>query len=183
MAVLASLDECKGNNEALIATLSTLLEPSSILTRAAQRLGDNPDSLNQCHTYTELIELVFDEIGNMDSDSKAKFIAGHPRIGETRNLSTLSTKEQASTATPPEVLERLAVLNGLYEQRYPGLRYITFVNGRTRLQIADELQSKLDASSSLPVEVGGDAWRAELARALRDVQLIAESRLKVLKME
>ncbi len=53
---------------------------------------------------------------------KALFIHGHPRIGEQSNLSALSAAEQAKHATPPEVLERLQVLNAEYERRFTGLR-------------------------------------------------------------
>jgi hypothetical protein len=56
---------------------------------------------------------------------QASFIHGHPRIGEQSALSVLSAQEQqarTATATPPEVLQRLAYLNALYERRYPGLR-------------------------------------------------------------
>lgn len=32
------------------------------------------------------------------------------------------------------------VLNSLYEDAFPGLRYITFVNGRSRAEIVPELE-------------------------------------------
>ena len=74
-------------------------------------------------------------ISGWDDDLKTQFIAGHPRIGEVNGLSQLSAQEQAAKATPPEVLARLAHLNTCYENHYPGLIYITFVNGRSRAQI------------------------------------------------
>jgi 2-oxo-4-hydroxy-4-carboxy--5-ureidoimidazoline (OHCU) decarboxylase len=182
MGSLASLEDCKLDNKALSDTLSILLEPSPTLTLVAERLREQPTPLKQCQTYTDLIDIVFDVIAVMDSDAKADFIAGHPRIGETKNLSNLSAKEQATKPTPPEVLERLAQLNILYERRYPKLRYITFVSGRSRLQIADELETKL-ARAPNPIEVYSPEWQAELMRALNDVKLIAKSRLKVFTLE
>ncbi|KAH7335233.1 Oxo-4-hydroxy-4-carboxy-5-ureidoimidazoline decarboxylase, partial [Rhizoctonia solani] len=108
---------------------------------------------------------------------QAQFIAGHPRIGEVSNLSALSAAEQAKHATPPEVLERLKGLNEAYEKRYPGLVYITFVNGRTRAEIVPEME---EAIAGDPVEVGGEEWTKELRRALMDVGKIAKSRLSKL---
>lgn len=35
------------------------------------------------------------------------------------------------------------MLNALYEEAFPGLRYITFVNGRSRAEIIPELEVSL----------------------------------------
>ena len=88
------------------------------------------------------------------------------------------------------MLERLEVLNKAYERKYPGLIYVTFVNGRGRAAIRDEMEGKLgvekewgteeDLEEIIPVEVGGIEWVGELERAIRDVGLIAKSRLKAL---
>ncbi|KIJ62021.1 hypothetical protein HYDPIDRAFT_45759, partial [Hydnomerulius pinastri MD-312] len=126
-----------------------------------------------------------------DPELRARFIAGHPRIGETKQLSALSSKEQSggtSNPTPPEVLERLRHLNTCYEHMYPGLRYITFVNGRSRVQIAKEMEDKLGIPHSLspdqppvesltPIEKDSKHWLSELERAVDDVGRIASSRL------
>lgn len=122
-------------------------------------------------------------------DLKTEFIAGHPRIGEVKGLSALSAQEQAAKATPPEVLRRLTHLNACYERRYPGLIYITFVNGRSRAQVMEEMEDVLGLERSLSgeeprveivevVERGSEEWRRELERAVGDVVRIAESRLK-----
>lgn len=128
---------------------------------------------------------------------QARFIAGHPRIGETKNLSSLSAKEQsggtnATMPTPPEVLLRLQHLNACYEHVYPGLRYITFVNGRSRAAIAEEMEDKLGIVQTLspdepplmaliPFEVYSTTWIAELQRAIEDIGRIARSRLEKLE--
>ncbi|KAF7356880.1 hypothetical protein MVEN_01023800 [Mycena venus] len=119
--------------------------------------------------------------------------SGRPKI-----LSALSTKEQGAmptvAPTPPEVLARLAHLNACYERRYSGLRYITFVNGRSRAAIALEMEDVLGLPHSLspdqppvdeitPIEPGVDAWRSELDRAVADVGRIARSRLGSMKIQ
>lgn len=141
------------------------------------------------------IESVLDRsmeiIRSWDQELRARFIGGHPRIGETKNLSVLSSKEQSggtSQPTPPEVLARLAHLNACYEHLYPGLRYITFVNGRSRAVIAEEIEDKLGIAHSLspdepsvesfvPIDQHSYIWREELGRAVEDVGRIAKSRL------
>ena len=109
-------------------------------------------------------------------------------------MSALSAAEQASKQTPPEVLERLAKLNGLYEVKYEGLRYITFVNGRSRKEIMVEMEEKLGVPSGQDVpsvegkgmeRVGmdSDEWEVEVKRAVEDVGKIARARLRNMGFE
>lgn len=182
----------------LAVALSILFEPSPILLstlepQVAKKLASTPIT-----TYSELIDIALSIIKGWDKVLRSQFIAGHPRIGETKNLSSLSAKEQgaipAVAPTPPEVLARLGHLNACYERQYPGLRYITFVNGRSRAAIAEEMEGVLGIEHSLSpdeptvdgfeaVHVGKDEWAAELNRAVGDVGLIAKSRLKALDVE
>lgn len=163
---------------------ATLLKPTSAIT-----------------TYTALIDKTLEIIRAWPDELKAKFVGAHPRIGEVKGLSALSAKEQGQgnvgssvTATSPMVLERLAHLNACYERRYPGLRYITFVNGRSRAVIAEEMENVLGIPHSLNpdqppaeasgvVEVGSAEWRSELNRAVEDVGRIAKSRLGAMGMQ
>ncbi|KAG6333541.1 hypothetical protein ID866_5552 [Astraeus odoratus] len=156
-------------------------------------------SLTQASQLGEIIEQSIHMIHSWPGDLQARFISGHPRIGETKNLSVLSAKEQiggttAATPTPPEVLERLRHLNACYEHLYPGLRYITFVNGRTRAAIAEEMEDKLGIAHSLsrdqppveslvPIEPQSPSWLAELHRAVEDVGRIAINRLEKVERE
>lgn len=76
-------------------------------------------------------------------------------------------------------------MNGLYEKRYPQLRYVTFVNGRSRAEIADELAEQLgdvlhlqDKGKVAEIPAGSAEWTQELDRGIRDVFEIAKARLK-----
>ena len=186
----------------LATTVSLLFEPSPILfsklvPQLTTSLSEDPSSVT---TFTNLIDKAVESINLWDDGDKASFIKGHPRIGESHNLSKLSAKEQggnntnASQATPPEVLARLAHLNACYEHVYPDLVYITFVNGRSRAAIAEEMEDALGIEHSLDagkppvrelavVEKGEMKWRSELNRAVVDVGRIAKSRLKGLNIE
>jgi len=181
----------------LATSLATLFEPSPILflvlePQLSSLLGSQP-----LPSYARLVDLSLDVIGNWDISSQSEFISGHPRIGESRNLSKLSAQEQGATAmadpTPPEILTRLRHLNACYEAQYPGLRYITFVNGRSRAAIAQEMEDVLGIQYSLlpdtpPVDGfklkaydrSDERWLSELKRAVDDVGKITRSRLRTL---
>lgn len=179
----------------LAVTLDLLFEHSPILINTLEPKLNKVIKLNpSLETYTGLIDLALEEIGRWDVEAQSEFISGHPRIGENRNLSTLSASEQGAQGvnhTPSEVLARLGQLNALYELKYPGLRYITFVNGRSRAAIAEEMETKLGLPHSLsdldsqgdnlqPVEFDSEDWRSELHRAIYDVGRIAKNRLRAL---
>ncbi|EPS94563.1 hypothetical protein FOMPIDRAFT_1134194 [Fomitopsis schrenkii] len=178
---------------ALAEALAILFEPTPVLytdllPRVAACISS---SSSPPRSYVDLVVLALKVVSTWDASLKRSFIAGHPRIGEVNGLSHLSAQEQAARATPPEVLARLAHLNACYEHRYPGLRYITFVNGRTRAAIKDEMEGVLGLGSSLSpdeppldavgsVEIESEGWTKELERAVEDLGKIAESRFKAL---
>ena len=198
-SITAILESPSRPDSPLAVTLSVLFEPSPILLSTLEpHLAEVLSTIPQLSSYSQLIVEALATISAWDKSLRSQFITGHPRIGESKNLSNLSAKEQGvmTTATPtrPEVLARLAHLNACYERRYPGLRYITFVNGRSRATIVEEMEGVLGLEHSLspdepsidtfePVEVGGGEWTAELDRAVEDVGKIAMSRLRALAVE
>lgn len=169
--------------------LSLLFESTPVLFAHLEPAISHQLTSIRLTSYTQLVDLCLHEIAEWDSTLVCQFIEGHPRIGEDRNLSKLSAKEQAAAATSPEVLARLVYLNECYECRY-GLRYITFVNGRSRAAIAKEMEERLGLSEDcwtapsemIQVEARSEEWRAELARAVQDIGLIAKSRLGALEV-
>ena len=194
MIPLAEIQQ--GSSNALAVALEILFEHSPVLINTLQpQLSDIlKKSSVPLESYTQLINYAIAQIMTWDLSAQSQFISGHPRIGENKNLSKLSAKEQqASGAIPtsPDVLARLSHLNACYEIRYPGLRYITFVNGRTRLEIAEEMEDMLCIPHSLspdyppfdtihPVDISSEEWKRELDRAVHDIGLIAKSRLGAL---
>ena len=204
--MLPPLEEIQqGSSNALTVALDVLFEHSPILINTLQpQLSDIlKKSLRPLESYIQLIDYAIEQITTWDLSAQSQFISGHPRIGETKNLSKLSAKEQqqqqqgsgssgAVIPTSPEVLARLSHLNACYEIRYPGLRYITFVNGRTRLEIAEEMENMLGFPHSLSppdnppfdticsVDISSEEWKRELDRAVHDIGLIAKSRLAAL---
>ncbi|KAK2804210.1 hypothetical protein FQN51_002299 [Onygenales sp. PD_10] len=98
-------------------------------------------------------------------------LGAHPRLGERRKegLSELSRREQggldggvgvgvgvggteekkggggeeAEAEAEAEAAE-LRRLNGVYEEKFPGLRYVVFVNGRPRNVIMQDMRRRID---------------------------------------
>jgi hypothetical protein len=109
---LPSLEDCCSSRDRLDDALSTLLEPSTSLKQhlvpaLSSKLAG---SQKKPESYGELVDLSEQEVSSWSQDDKADFLGGHPRIGEVKNLSALSSKEQNNTqSTPQEVLDKLQV--------------------------------------------------------------------------
>jgi len=176
----------------LARAFATLFEPSpALLEFLVPSVVSTIEASQIPHrSYNALIDTAICELEGWPHGQKASFLGGHPRIGEIKGLSALSASEQAAHATPPEVLARLLDLNEEYERRYPGLRYITFVNGRSRKVIMLEIEEKLGIDGSWVkgeskevYELGSEEWASEARRALQDVGHIAKNRLAALKVD
>ena len=197
------------NVQPLVNTLSLLFEPSAVLVnhlapQLAISYRGSSDSKEVPKNYANVVDQALDLVHNWEWSRKAEFVGGHPRIGEVKGLSAMSAAEQGQSPgisaggpkpTPTEVLKRLEHLNAVFERRYPRLVYITFVNGRTRAQIKDEMEERLFAEGVLdtkdgivdldkvqPHDTDGDVWRDEVTRAVNDVGNIARNRLEKLSI-
>ncbi|KAK9469682.1 Oxo-4-hydroxy-4-carboxy-5-ureidoimidazoline decarboxylase [Lipomyces arxii] len=67
-------------------------------------------------------------------------LAAHPRLGARKIESSHSVAEQASLQSESEAL---AELNAEYEKKFPGLRYVVFVNGRSRDLIMKDMRERI----------------------------------------
>ncbi|KAB8242003.1 Oxo-4-hydroxy-4-carboxy-5-ureidoimidazoline decarboxylase [Aspergillus flavus] len=148
LSSLASLPQ-----EQQFQVLDTLFEPSPELHALMA-----PILANQTFSsYASLIDAVG---GRMSALSAANsptdkavlvgILGSHPRLGrpkvaQSEHISELSKKEQAQLNTGAEELaERLRLLNAEYEEKFPGLRFVTFVNGRSRDVIMVEMRQRID---------------------------------------
>ena len=97
-------------------------------------------------------------------------INAHPRIGEraerVRAQSAQAFTEQGYDRehTAPEVLQRLALLNEEYEQKF-GFRFVVFVNRRSKEALMPLLEARLRGSRD-----------EERQTALQEILAIAEDR-------
>lgn len=201
---------------ALAPLLSRLLELHSkphldrLASQCQEALVSLPDA-DRPTSYEGLLDVakfcIEDEPG-WSNDDKAVLIGGHPRIGARpgTTMSQSSQSEQKATEVDRDADTALAQLNLIYERRYPSLRYVTYVNGRPRAAIADELGGFLgkptldQAPSEIDPEVpskeevewadklatpvaekGGEAWEKELSRGIDALLEIAMDRSSKIK--
>lgn len=145
VATLASLPE-----ESLISVLDLLFEPSDELHALAI---PTLKSITFA-TYPELIDTIRDQLlviaKTVHPDPAARtpllsILGSHPRLGAKKVDSAQSAAEQAQLHSGGESeAERLAALNREYETKFPGLRYVVFVNGRSRDVIMENMRSRID---------------------------------------
>lgn len=101
----------------------------------------------------------------------SKIVSAHPRLGPSKDaLSSHSTSEQKSLAGTQEQAQKLADLNNGYEAKFQGLRFVVFVNGRSRDEIMENMTRRIER---------GDIW-AEVDEAFNAMCDIAHDRAKKL---
>ena len=112
----------------LAKILDHLFEPSVPLhTLSVDLLRDQRFS-----SYDDLVASIGLQLTHLaesssTSDSRwlESILVAHPRLGEKRIDSTQSKAEQAQLASDAENgQDKLSELNALYEQTFPGLRYV-----------------------------------------------------------
>jgi 2-oxo-4-hydroxy-4-carboxy--5-ureidoimidazoline (OHCU) decarboxylase len=133
-------------------TVEELAELFEGRTRLVEELARRADPLGDAEKV----------IAELDERDKLEALNAHPAIG-ARGLSQRSAAEQG-TGGPPAVLTELAYLNQVYEEKF-GFRFVVFVDGRTKLEILEVLQQRLDRTRE-----------EELETALRELVAIARDR-------
>ncbi|KAJ5122265.1 hypothetical protein N7448_003397 [Penicillium atrosanguineum] len=144
------------SQETQLRVLDTLFEPSPELHQLM-----TPVLAGQSFTsYAALIDAVGGRMSalsavNSPVDRNVLFgiLGSHPRLGRApanpEHLSELSKKEQAQLNDgAEEQAEKLRELNAEYEAQFPGLRFVSFVNGRTRDVIMVEMRQRIDRADT-----------------------------------
>ena len=165
MARLPAIQHLNGLDEAAAqAALAPLFEGAPRFV--VRLLGQRPYS-----SWDELLDRAGSVAGRMPDEELVELINSHPRIGASPGgLSALSYREQGydrgdGSAQLAAQLERL---NTAYEQRF-GFRFVIFVAGRPRAEIAPIIEQRLAASRD-----------EEKQRAVGDILAIARDRLSKL---
>lgn len=165
----------------LTLILDNLFEPCPALTNYLL-----PELIHKpLKSYSELIDLSrqrLDELYNSKypyeselHDLICKIVSAHPRLGVPKvnvsKLSEHSRNEQRSLESGSEELsKKLKSLNEKYELTYPGLRFVVFVNGRSREEIMKTMNSRIDRHN----------WKLEVKDAFDAMLSIAFDRAKKL---
>ncbi|TKA68371.1 hypothetical protein B0A55_07475 [Friedmanniomyces simplex] len=105
-------------------------------------------------SYPDLISAVgvqltalAESASTSDTQWLEAILASHPRLGAKKVESAQSRAEQArlvqGSSGGEEGVEELRRLNEEYEGKFPGLRYVVFVNGRGRGVVMEDMRRRI----------------------------------------
>ncbi|KAI1378455.1 Oxo-4-hydroxy-4-carboxy-5-ureidoimidazoline decarboxylase [Hypoxylon crocopeplum] len=143
------------DDETIKSVLDALFEPSADLHALAVPAIRSSPSFPSYAALVEQVGALMFELAQSpttpDAQTKLHGILGsHPRLGEKKVESAQSRAEQAhlnASAGPGEREEeatKLKALNEEYETRFPGMRYVVFVNGRSRAAVMENMRERID---------------------------------------
>ncbi|KAI5811093.1 Oxo-4-hydroxy-4-carboxy-5-ureidoimidazoline decarboxylase [Peziza echinospora] len=116
-------------------------------------------------SYTPFIEQVRHELhllniseNTQDQGKLLEILAAHPRLGEKDVESVMSRMEQRAMKQSEDrgtvdleeeerIARELERLNKVYEETFPGMRYVVFVNGRPRPVIMENMRQRIARNS------------------------------------
>jgi 2-oxo-4-hydroxy-4-carboxy--5-ureidoimidazoline (OHCU) decarboxylase len=129
-------------DEAIHQILSLLFEPSPALNAI---LVPKIRSHTQLTSYADLANLTRKTLLALPPTDPTliEILAAHPRLGAKKVDSAQSQAEQQSLGDEEERAQ-LAKLNEEYEARFPGLRYVVFVNGRSREVVMEDMRRRIE---------------------------------------
>ncbi|KOS21209.1 putative allantoinase 1 [Escovopsis weberi] len=100
-----------------------------------------PDLIDVCQI--RMLSLAASSADSKPDPLLLSVLGSHPRLGEKKISSPQSAAEQASLNGDGDE-GKLAELNKEYDDKFPGLRYVAFVNGRPRQAIMREMRERID---------------------------------------
>jgi OHCU decarboxylase len=143
-----------------------------VLFEGSPRFASSLAAFRPFDSYGHLVRVGERLARSLPEEDQLELIDGHPRIGAAPSmLSAQSHAEQGYDQAPLQaevdlrLAQRLAELNDAYERRF-GFRFVVFVAGRPRSEIAGLMEHRLE-----------ETREAEMDRALIDVFAIARDRL------
>lgn len=147
---LPSIQEIpKISNHDFLTIIDLLFEPNDTLHSIIT--GGEAEAVlkvTEYSSYDGLIDAVKKHIENVTAEGDKrldKVLAAHPRLGAKKVESAQSQAEQAQLNTGgEEEVKKLAAFNEEYEKKFPGLRYVVFVNGRSREEIMKNMRVRID---------------------------------------
>lgn len=171
------------------SALDNLFEPCQTLSNY---LIPKIREKNEFQTYRYLIEFCRTQLNDLLKKYKeqssnlennelkekiCKIVSAHPRLGvpkkQVSSLSAHSQNEQKSLNEGDEngeLAAKLRDLNSKYEETFPGLIFVVFVNGRSRAEIMDIMNERIANSN----------WNQEVNIAFNSMCDIALDRAKKL---
>ncbi|KAI5819547.1 Oxo-4-hydroxy-4-carboxy-5-ureidoimidazoline decarboxylase [Pyronema omphalodes] len=136
-----------------------------------------PRSFESYNSFIDFVASLLFDLTHETSPEKQglllDILSAHPRLGakKTEVLSEHSAKEQASLkAASEEEGRKLEELNRLYEEKFPGMRYVVFVNGRSREVVMENMKERIQRGDL-------EEEKREAIEAMRDIAKDRASKL------
>ncbi|RCI15761.1 hypothetical protein L249_2503 [Ophiocordyceps polyrhachis-furcata BCC 54312] len=126
------------------AALDLLFEPSAAIHAILLPVMRNEDFSSYADLIAACHRCLLSLADNDPGERLMAVVGSHPRLGATKIDSAQSIAEQASLGDGDDTAGQLAALNAEYELRFPGLRYVVFVNGRPRPDIMRDMRARID---------------------------------------
>lgn len=116
-------------------------------------------TLEQDTSPREIVAKAREALARMSEGERIAVLDAHPRIGaDPASLSLLSRREQGDEADNA-TLRELAALNEAYERKF-GFRFVVFVAGRSKQEIAPVLRARLANTRDAELKTGLDEFLA-----------------------
>jgi 2-oxo-4-hydroxy-4-carboxy--5-ureidoimidazoline (OHCU) decarboxylase len=132
------------------AILDLLFEPSTQLHTLSLPLLQEQTFIS----YNDLISAIGVQLTALSESASTSdtawlhdILGSHPRLGAKKVDSAQSQAEQAQLQGGEDEAEQLKQLNEEYERAFPGLRYVTFVQGRSRTVIMEDMKRRVSGSN------------------------------------
>ncbi|KAH3664419.1 hypothetical protein WICMUC_005804 [Wickerhamomyces mucosus] len=105
----------------------------------------NPLLSKSYSSYIEFIDLCRKEFLKLDptEDLTKDIISSHPRLGIPRQVLSQHSKNEQKNLQDDSSVGEFIQLNEYYENTFPGLRFVLFVNGRNKLEIKELLLQRI----------------------------------------
>ncbi|KAK2605878.1 hypothetical protein QQS21_003718 [Conoideocrella luteorostrata] len=131
--------------DAQASALDLLFEPSPAIHSTlvpviqAASYSSYSELIDQCRGA--LFDLAATSTPSNPNPKLLSVVGSHPRLGAKKVDSAQSAAEQANLQGEGQ---QLAELNQEYEKKFPGLRFVVFVNGRGRPEIMQDMRGRID---------------------------------------
>ncbi|KAI1204359.1 Oxo-4-hydroxy-4-carboxy-5-ureidoimidazoline decarboxylase [Annulohypoxylon truncatum] len=168
------------DDEIIKSALDALFEPSADLhDLAIPSIHDSPP-FSSYESLVKHVGAILSQLAqSSSSDAREKLhgvLGSHPRLGEKKVESAQSRAEQAHLNTgnskdKEEEATKLKALNDEYESKFPGLRYVVFVNGRSRAVVMQNMRERIDRGDIRAEEL-------EAIQAMVDIALDRANKLQ-----
>ena len=138
-------------SDAMTGRLAAVFERAPGLAAALRHAGQD--------TPRAIIAKARGAIEAMTEEQQIAVLDAHPRIGADAASLSLHSRREQGDAEDAATLRELAELNDAYEEKF-GFRFVVFVAGRSKQEIAPVLRARLANTRDAELKTGLDEFLA-----------------------